>query len=772
MSTNQEHTGASRQARADSPRPGGGPSPAEAAPLTVQSAGGPAATAAPLSGGPSGAPPPSPPTPRRSNDEISLDLLRIIQDSGTTDELVRSAVGLFQRESGFEAVGIRIRDGFDYPYYEARGFSAEFVTMEYKLCSSGPDGEPTVDENGRPVLACTCGKVLRGEFDRERPFITARGSFWMNSTAEVLSQLQEGDLPDTFRGRCIQEGYESIALIPLAIGPERLGLLQLNDHRPGLFTVEAVEFWERLADYLAVALSRLQVEEAHRRGEEALRRKQEEIDQFFRIDSLLCVADSAGYFRTLSGGWEKLLGYSVEELTSRPYMEFVHPEDRIQTAGAASDLVDQKQVVDFVNRYIAKDGSIRWLSWWTIPAGDLVYGTVRDITERKQAEEELNRVNRTLMTLYQSNAALVRVTDEAALVQVMCDIAVNVGGYALAWVGMVNHEAGVFTRPVAWAGEGSDALRGKVLVAAGDSVGPGMFAVETGRTQVVDELDSILDRLTLGPVLRALDVHSSVAVPLSDRGQVYGVMVVYSRDPHAFVPEEVKLLEELVGNLSFGITSLRGEQTRRQAETDLRASLERFEKGLEDTIVALVTALESRDTYTAGHQRRVAELAEAVGKRLGLSDERVRGIFWAATLHDIGKLQVPQEILSKPRKLTEIEMAIIRTHSEAGYQILKGIDFPWPIAQMVLDHHERLDGSGYPNGLSGDQVSLEARILAVADAVEARTSHRPYRPARDPDEMWVDMTGPSAAQFDQAVVTACREVFVGGYAWTPGDAEG
>jgi putative nucleotidyltransferase with HDIG domain len=175
--------------------------------------------------------------------------------------------------------------------------------------------------------------------------------------------------------------------------------------------------------------------------------------------------------------------------------------------------------------------------------------------------------------------------------------------------------------------------------------------------------------------------------------------------------------------------------------------------------MALASALESRDSYTAGHMRRVADLAQAIAKRMGMPADRVRGVFWAGTLHDIGKIQVPAEILSKPGRLSPIETAIIRTHPEAGYQILGNVDFPWPIAQMVLQHHERLDGKGYPNGLCADEIRLEARILSVADVLEAGTSRRPYRPQGDEAKIWRELSVDDAAGFDQAVVTACREVW-------------
>lgn len=150
---------------------------------------------------------------------------------------------------------------------------------------------------------------------------------------------------------------------------------------------------------------------------------------------------------------------------------------------------------------------------------------------------------------------------------------------------------------------------------------------------------------------------------------------------------------------------------------------------LGETVTALSSAVEKRDPYTAGHQRRVAQLACAIAEALNLTEKQVSGVHMASVIHDIGKMYVPAEILNKPGKLLEAEMTLIKVHPMVGYEILKPIDFPWPIADMVLQHHERLDGSGYPHGLSGDKIIYEAKIIAVADVVEAIASHRPYRPA-------------------------------------------
>src|SRR5690606_21541678 len=148
------------------------------------------------------------------------------------------------------------------------------------------------------------------------------------------------------------------------------------------------------------------------------------------------------------------------------------------------------------------------------------------------------------------------------------------------------------------------------------------------------------------------------------------------------------------------------------------------------TIQAMAVTVETRDPYTAGHQRRVADLARSIAAEMGLSRDQIDGIRMAATIHDLGKISVPVELLTKPTRLTKIEFDLIKTHSQAGYDILKDIDFPWPIARMVLEHHERVDGSGYPNGRTRDQILIESRILSVADVIEAMASHRPYRPGR------------------------------------------
>jgi PAS domain S-box-containing protein/putative nucleotidyltransferase with HDIG domain len=199
--------------------------------------------------------------------------------------------------------------------------------------------------------------------------------------------------------------------------------------------------------------------------------------------------------------------------------------------------------------------------------------------------------------------------------------------------------------------------------------------------------------------------------------------------------------------------------THKLAEKELSKSVERLKKALNSTVSALATAVETRDPYTAGHQRRVAQLACAISKEMGFSRNRVEGMQVMGHVHDIGKIGVPAEILSKPGKLNEYELSLIRSHSQIGYEILKEINFPWPVAQAVRQHHEKINGTGYPEGLKGSEIIPEARILTVADVVEAMASHRPYRPALGVDQALAEIRQNQGILYDPEAVKACCRVF-------------
>lgn len=198
---------------------------------------------------------------------------------------------------------------------------------------------------------------------------------------------------------------------------------------------------------------------------------------------------------------------------------------------------------------------------------------------------------------------------------------------------------------------------------------------------------------------------------------------------------------------------------RKEAEKERRVSAEKLEQLLMQTIGAISATVEARDPYTAGHEQRVAQLASAIAIEMGLSAETVHGISLASSIHDLGKIRVPAEILSKPGRLNPIEYELVKIHSQTGYDIIKDIEFPLPIALMVLQHHERLDGSGYPQGLKDGQILLEAKIMGVADVVEAMSMHRPYRPGLGIDAALDEISRHRGVMYDADVVDSCVALF-------------
>jgi len=213
------------------------------------------------------------------------------------------------------------------------------------------------------------------------------------------------------------------------------------------------------------------------------------------------------------------------------------------------------------------------------------------------------------------------------------------------------------------------------------------------------------------------------------------------------------------GNISGIVFTLTDISRRIKTEKELKKSWQNQRTAMRGVVQAMALIIETRDPYTAGHQCRVTKLACRIAEEMNLSKERIEGLRLAGELHDIGKIHVPAEILSKPGNISEAEFNIIKTHPKVGYDILKSINFPWPIAKIVLQHHERYDGSGYPSGLTGEQIILEAKILAVADVIEAMASHRPYRPALSIDTALEEINKNKGILYDPDVVDACLKVF-------------
>jgi putative nucleotidyltransferase with HDIG domain len=289
-------------------------------------------------------------------------------------------------------------------------------------------------------------------------------------------------------------------------------------------------------------------------------------------------------------------------------------------------------------------------------------------------------------------------------------------------------------------------------------LGPAGTCIRANESSIV--IDSELDSgfTAWRELARKYAIRSAIGCPIQDGDKPFGCLLVYSKIPNAFGHEEVILFESLAKEIGFGLRSIDRQKKLDNQIHEKEIIQERLADALKATIEAMSRTMEWRDPYTAGHQKRVASLSVTIARHLGWSDEPIQALYMAAMVHDIGKVAVPAEILTKPTHLSELEMRMVQEHAETGYQILKDIPFPWPIAEMVRQHHERLDGSGYPRGLKGDQICAEARILAVADTIEAMATHRPYRAARGLVAAMDEIQIEAGVKLDAKVVQAASDL--------------
>ncbi len=383
-----------------------------------------------------------------------------------------------------------------------------------------------------------------------------------------------------------------------------------------------------------------------------------------------------------------------------------------------------------------------------------ILGIVRDITERKQHELAMQRSNRALRTISAGNEVLIHATSESQLLQEMCHVAVSVGGYSMAWIGYAREDAGKTIEQMAQACllEECPALVSLGWDKTRKEICPAGHAIISGEPKVVQDILSSAEPNSWREISQQCGFASCIALPLMNRDRAFGVLVLFDNKKDVFDEDEVKVLEEMSGDLVFGILTLRVKASHREHEQRLR-------KNMLQTVEAIASIVEMRDPYTSGHQARVADIAKEIARQMGLPEEQIHAIHLAGLVHDLGKIRIPAEILSKPSRLNDIEYSLIKMHPQAGYDILKGVDFSWPIAEMVLQHHERMDGSGYPQGLKGDQLLPGARILVVADVVEAMSSHRPYRPGLGNNAALEEIIRGRGTLYDPQVVDACVALF-------------
>jgi putative nucleotidyltransferase with HDIG domain len=377
-------------------------------------------------------------------------------------------------------------------------------------------------------------------------------------------------------------------------------------------------------------------------------------------------------------------------------------------------------------------------------------------------QSELERRGWALSALSEAAAALARANSSDLLVAEVCSAIASQGPYVLAWVGKAEDDSNKTVKVLGGAGSAIAYIENIVvswseLSATGR--GPAGVAIRTSMPSVVGDTETDVGFSNWRDLARTFGIRSAIGCPIMDGdGRPYGCLMVYSKIPKAFLAPEVQLFDSLAKEIGFGLRSIDRQKKLDDQIHEKELIQERLATALKATIEAMSRTMEWRDPYTAGHQKRVASISTAIARKLGLDNDAVQALYMAAMVHDIGKVAVPSEILTKPSQLTELEMQMVQGHVESGYQILKDIPFPWPIAEMVRQHHERLDGSGYPRGLKGEEISLQARILAVADTIEAMATHRPYRPARGLTAAMDEIRAEAGTKLDARVVDAAFEL--------------
>lgn len=356
---------------------------------------------------------------------------------------------------------------------------------------------------------------------------------------------------------------------------------------------------------------------------------------------------------------------------------------------------------------------------------------------------EIKRLNTLKYAISKINHLLLHVKKEGELYQKVCDILIKTGEYVFICIGLLDSQKNKING-IAFAGkeDGYLSLMNNPVV----------MTAETGKILVVNDIatDTFFKPWRSEALYR--DYRAMAAIPLIYNKKIIGNLNVYSGVENSFKNQEIKFLNEVANDIAIGIKSIRYEK-------ELERNYINTKRALYETINSFALISERRDSYTAGHQKRVAALTSAIAKAMKLDSNITEGIYFISILHDLGKMCIPLSILSKPACLSKAEIMLIQSHCNEGYDILKNIEFPWPIAETILQHHERIDGSGYPYGLKDKDILLEAKILAVADTIEAMSSHRPYRPAIGLNKALKEIAKNKGILYDGLTVDVCIDLF-------------
>lgn len=356
------------------------------------------------------------------------------------------------------------------------------------------------------------------------------------------------------------------------------------------------------------------------------------------------------------------------------------------------------------------------------------------------------------------NKLILQEKKDSGLFSKICKEIIKIDDYRFVWIGLINKnktDSGTKIEPIAHSGSNgyTHDLLDYLVKDINSKDKPFLSSPETKRYKAIRHEKSKMHKIDIiEELILKNDFLSSILIPLRHNDCIIGLINIFSDQEDSFSEHEKNILLKVASNLSTDTQGLK-------LEIQLEDTMKQLQRALYETIDAITLMSEIKDPYTSGHQKKVALIASAVATELGLSKDEIDGIYVAGLLHDVGKISVPNDILSKPGKLNEGEFIIIKNHPVISYNILEHIEFPWPVADIVNQHHERIDGSGYPDGIRGEEMSVGARILSVADVVEAMTAHRPYRPALGLKKALSEIKRNRGILYDQEIVEACIKLF-------------
>jgi PAS domain S-box-containing protein len=448
-----------------------------------------------------------------------------------------------------------------------------------------------------------------------------------------------------------------------------------------------------------------------KRAEEALRKSEEKFRKAFYTspDSVNINRLEDGLYISINPGFTRIMGYTEEDIIGKTSIEYNIWDNREDRQRLVAGLRKDGEVTNLEAVFRTKGGDIRYglMSASVIDLNGVphILSITRDITERRQAERALIDSEKHYRSLFEN------MLNGFAYCRMLFD-----GDRPLDFIYLsVNNAFETLT-----------GLKNVVGKKASEAI-PGIRESDM-------ELFEIYGRVALTGKPKQFERYVKAL-------KMWFSVSVYSPEKEHFVAIFEVITE------------------RKQVQKQLEDTLESLRKAVGTTIQVMVSAVETRDPYTSGHQVRSANLARAIAMEMSLSQDKIDAIRMAGSIHDIGKLSIPAEILSKPSKLSDIEFSLIKEHAQKGYEMLKDVESPWPLAEIVYQHHERMDGSGYPRNLKGEEILIEARILSVADVVEAMASHRPYRPALGIDVALEEIARGKGVTYDPEATDACLRLF-------------